>query len=191
MAIERSVRKRTLAPKSSPGPAPGPSPSPISNSFAQQVPMSAQGAISAYQRAAATVPPSRAVVLLYDRILVLLSRASLAIEEGRTAAAWEDVLKVAAILRGLSHIIDFQKGGKFAERLFTTYTTNTLVVLQSFRKPDAPERYRRIAEGLAELRDAWAGIAGLPTRAQELASRGGHAAVPVEVAARQAMSARR
>lgn len=155
--------------------------------------MVAHSAASAYQRAAATVTPSRAVVLLYDKVLVLLCRASRSIEERKTASAWEDVLKAAAILRGLSHIIDFQKGGALAERLYTMYTQNILAVLQSFRKPDAPERYRRISEGLAELRDAWAGIAGLPTRAQEAASRGGHAAQPVEavLARRSAIAGRR
>ncbi|RAI43749.1 flagellar export chaperone FliS [Rhodoplanes roseus] len=139
-----------------------------------------QAAALAYNRAAATVPPSRAVVLLYDKVLVLLQRAGQDIEERRMDRALEDVLKAAAILRGLSHIIDFKRGGALAERLYTMYTRNILAVLQSFRKPDAPERYRKISEGLAELRDAWAEIAGLPTRAQESAARGGHAAMPVE-----------
>lgn len=179
MAIKRSAQRRASTP---------------TNTARVELPpgaMAADSAASAYRRTAATVPPSRAVVLLYDKVLMLLNRASLAIQEGRMSAAWEDVLKAAAILRGLSHIIDFQKGGRLAERLFTMYTTNILVVLQSFRKPDAPERYRRITEGLAELRDAWALIAGLPTRAQEMASRGGHAALPVETVARQAAGHRR
>lgn len=153
---------------------------------------SSQNAARAYQQAAATVPPSRAVVLLYDRVLVLLQRAGQDIEARRMDTALEAVLKAAAILRGLSHIIDFQKGGALAERLYTMYTRNILAVLDSFRKPDAPERYRRLSEGLAELRDAWAGIAGLPTRAQESASRGGHAAQPVEaVLAKRSAAGRR
>ncbi|EJW11919.1 flagellar protein FliS [Rhodovulum sp. PH10] len=148
----------------------------------------AHAAALAYSRAAATVPPSRAVVLLYDRVLVLLERAGRAIEERRTDAALQDVLKAAAILRGLGHIIDFQKGGALAERLYAMYTTNVLVVLQSFHKPDAPERYRRIAAGLAELRDAWATIAGLPTREQDLGARGGRAARPIEAAPRASVA---
>lgn len=148
----------------------------------------AQFASMAYRKAAVSVPPSRAVVLLYDRVLVLLTRAGQATAEGAIETARADVHKAAAILRGLAHIIDFNRGGALAEQLYVMYMRNVVAMLQSLHKPDAPERYRRLTEGLAELRDAWAIIAGLPTRAQEAGARGGHAAQPVEsvVAARTA-----
>lgn len=127
-------------------------------------------ATGAYHRAATSVPPATAIVLLYDKAIVLLHRAIEAARAGRSEESFVHVQRTTAILRGLSYILDFERGGDVAESLRRTYTKNILAVFGSFGRPDMPERYLKIADGLAELRDAWAGIAKLPTRQDEALS---------------------
>ena len=125
----------------------------------------------AYRRAASSVAPMTAVVMLYDKAIVSLHRAVTAKQEGRADESFAHASQAATILRGLSYTLDFERGGEIAEDLRATYTGNILALLHSFGKPDMPERYRKLASGLSELRDAWALIAKLPTKAEEAASR--------------------
>lgn len=123
-------------------------------------------AASAYRQVATMVAPSVAVVLLYDKAIVLLQRAIQAAQAGQAEDSYGSLSKATSILRGLSHILDFERGGAIAETLRVTYTRNIMALHGSFGKPDMAERYVKIIGGLSELRDAWAGLAGL-NRADE------------------------
>jgi flagellar protein FliS len=107
-----------------------------------------------------------AVVLLYDRVIVLLQRATLAAEKKQPQESFAQVTEATTILRGLSYALDFEHGGLVAERLRKTYTQTILALLSSYGKPDMPVRYRRLTAALAKLRDAWAEIARRPQNAE-------------------------
>ncbi len=65
------------------------------------------------------------------------------------------MIRATAILRGLSHNLDFDKGGDVAEGLHTTYHTLIMACLRSFGRPNSAECYRRImCRASRELRDA-------------------------------------
>jgi flagellar secretion chaperone FliS len=124
--------------------------------------LSANQAASAYRAVAVTVPPLAAIVMLYDGAITFLQRSAQALEARRIEEAHNHLLRATAILRGLDHNLDFGREGDLAERLHRTYNAFILAALRSFGRPDARERYRRIIAGLAQMRDAWAGIAGIP-----------------------------
>ena len=67
--------------------------------------------------------------------------------------------RATAILRGLSHNLDFTRGGAVAERLYTTYQSLIMACLRSFGRPNAKASFARIINGIAELRDAWKFVA--------------------------------
>lgn len=133
--------------------------------------LNANLAAMAYRRAASSVAPMTAVVMLYDKAIVSLHRAVKANQERRADESFAHASHAAAILRGLSYALDFECGGEMAESLRATYTGNILALLNSFGKPDMPERYGKLASGLSELRDAWAVVAKLPTKAEEASPR--------------------
>jgi flagellar secretion chaperone FliS len=118
-----------------------------------------------YRRVSVTVAPVTAVVRLYDGAIVRLERAVVALEARRLDESYNHVTCAAAILRGLSHILDMEHGGAMAETLRGMYTKNILALLRSVGKPDAVARYRKIGKGLRDLRDAWAAVAKLPPEA--------------------------
>ena len=127
--------------------------------------LSASQAASAYRTAAVTVPPLAAIVMLYDGAITFLQRVVQGVEARRIEEAHNHLLRATAILRGLDHSLDFDRGGELAERLHRTYNSFILAALRSFGRPDARERYRKIIAGLGQMRDAWAGIAGIPAKA--------------------------
>lgn len=120
------------------------------------------GAAGAYRRAATAVPPLTAVVMLYDKAIILLKRAALAAESRQPQDSFQRLIEATTILRGLSHALDFERGGSVAERLRATYNGVILTLMLSYGRPDMPERVRRVIAGLLELRDAWAEIARHP-----------------------------
>jgi flagellar protein FliS len=129
----------------------------------------ASHAASAYRQTSSIVPPGMAVVRLYDSIIVLIQRAVVALQEKRRDESFAHIDRAASILRGLSHILDFERGGAIAERLLKVYSHYIVALYAALGKPDAVERYVKLLEGLGEMRDAWATVVGLPTRAQEVA----------------------
>lgn len=133
--------------------------------------LNASHAASAYRRASSAIPSKMAMVRLHDSAIVRIHRAINAIEAKRLDEGFAHVNHAAAILRGLSHFLDFERGGELAEQLYRMYSKNITALLGSLGRPNAVASYRSLAEGLAELRDAWAEIAGVPTRAQEMAPK--------------------
>ncbi|EJN14880.1 flagellin-specific chaperone FliS [Bradyrhizobium sp. YR681] len=112
----------------------------------------------AYRGTATTVPPLKAVSMLLGGTITFLQK-SLAAQEARRFEEGHDYLvRATAILRGLSHNLDFARGGAVAERLFQTYNTLILASHKAYGRPHARESYRRIIAGLTELREAWESV---------------------------------
>ncbi|WP_407120168.1 flagellar export chaperone FliS [Bradyrhizobium sp. STM 3561] len=109
----------------------------------------------AYRGTATSVPPLKAVSMLLGGTITLLQKSLNAQEERRFEEAHEHLMKATAILRGLSHNLDFAKGGAVAERMFQTYNALILASLKAYGRPQARESFQRIIAGLTELREAW------------------------------------
>jgi len=127
-------------------------------------------AMSAYRNAAAQVPPNVAVVKLYDLAIRSIRLAITSLQEGQIEQTYIAITKACQVLRGLSSNLRFSPDNDMAETLKTTYVANMIALHTAFGKPDAARRYAQIAEGLLELRNAWAQIAGMPP-AQSLLER--------------------
>ncbi|QPF83134.1 flagellar protein FliS [Bradyrhizobium genosp. L] len=110
---------------------------------------------NAYRSAAVAVPPLKAVVMLCDGAITLLQKALEAHEAKRFEEGHNYLTRATAILRGLSHHLDFNRGGAMAERLYRTYNSLIMACLRSYGQPHAKESFRRIIASLTELRDAW------------------------------------
>ncbi|WGD54294.1 flagellar protein FliS [Bradyrhizobium sp. CB1650] len=109
----------------------------------------------AYRGTATTVPPLKAVSMLLGGAITFLQKSLAAQEARRFEDGHEDLMKATAILRGLSHNLDFTRGGAVAEHLFQTYNTLIMASLKAYGRPHARESFRRIIAGLIELREAW------------------------------------
>jgi len=116
-------------------------------------------AAQAYRQTAVAVPPMRAVVMLIDGAVTFLQKSVAAAEQSKFEESHDLMIKATAILRGLSHHLNFERGGEVAENLHATYHALIMACLRSFGRPDAPECYRRIVGSLTELRDAWLAVA--------------------------------
>ncbi|MGP9814342.1 flagellar export chaperone FliS [Rhodopseudomonas sp. NSM] len=113
-------------------------------------------AAQAYRSAAVAVPPLRAVVMLLDGVVKALQSSIAAGEAKRFEESHTQMIRATAILRGLSHHLNFDRGGAVAEGLHATYHSLIMACLRSYGRPDSAERYKRIIASLTELRDAWA-----------------------------------
>lgn len=112
-------------------------------------------ASQAYRGAATSVPPLKAISMLLGGAITFLQK-SLAAQEARRFEEGHDYLvRATAILRGLSHNLDFAKGGAVAEQVFQTYNAMILASLKAFGRPHARASFGRIIAGLTELREAW------------------------------------
>ncbi|SEQ52383.1 flagellar protein FliS [Devosia sp. YR412] len=127
-------------------------------------------AMSAYRTAAAQVPPNVAVVKLYDLAIRSIRLAIVSLGEGKVEDTYIAVNKACQVLRGLTSNLRFSPDNDMADTLKSTYVANMIALHTAFGKPDAARRYAQIAEGLLELRNAWADIAGMP-RAKSLLQR--------------------
>lgn len=109
----------------------------------------------AYRGAATSVPPLKAISILLGGAITFLQKALAAQEARRFEEGHEHLMKATAILRGLSHNLDFTKGGAVAERLFQTYNSLIVASHRAFGRPHAPASFRRIIAAVTELREAW------------------------------------
>lgn len=109
----------------------------------------------AYRGAATSVPPLKAVSMLLGGAINFLQKSLAAQEARRFEEGHEYLMKATAILRGLSHNLDFVNGGAVAERLYQTYNALIMASLKAYGRPHAREGFRRIIVGLTEMREAW------------------------------------
>lgn len=124
-------------------------------------------AAQAYRTASVAVPPLKALVMLYDGAIMFLQKAIEAAKARRFEESHDCMIRATAILRGLSHNLDFDRGGAVAERLYKTYHALIMACLRSFGRPDASVCYDRIIASLTELRDAWKFVAATTARSAE------------------------
>lgn len=124
-------------------------------------------ATQAYRTASVAVPPLKALVMLYDGAIMFLQKAIEAAKARRFEESHDCMIRATAILRGLSHNLDFDRGGAVAERLYKTYHALIMACLRSFGRPDASVCFDRIIASLTELRDAWKFVAATTARSAE------------------------
>jgi flagellar protein FliS len=115
----------------------------------------AQRASQAYRGAAVAVPPLKAVVMLLDGAATYLQKSMQAQEASNFEEGHQHLTRATAILRGLSHHLDFARGGAVAERLYDAYNALIIASLRSYGRPHMRENFRRINASIAELREAW------------------------------------
>lgn len=122
-------------------------------------------ASQAYRNASTAVPPLRAVIMMIDGAIGFLQKSIKASEDKRFEDSHGHMIRATAILRGLSHNLNFDKGGAVAENLHTTYHALIMACLRSYGRPDSAARYHRIIASLTEMRDAWIHVALQPAKA--------------------------
>ena len=113
----------------------------------------------AYRSASVAVPPLKAMVMLHEGAISFLQRSLAAAEAKRFEESHGYMIRATAILRGLSHNLDFARGGAVAERLYTTYQSLIMACLRAFGRPNTQASFNRIIASIADLRDAWKFVA--------------------------------
>jgi flagellar protein FliS len=126
-------------------------------------------AINAYQAAQRTLPPLKVVVMLYDGILIRISRAADAARRGDYQKQFEYVMSATRIIDGLNRHLDMERGGQVAINLRETYEAVARCLFRSVGKESAAEACDRLVVAVRELRDAWAEIAGVQASAEQKA----------------------
>lgn len=126
---------------------------------------------AAYRTTSTAVAPQTAIVMALDRVLLNLKRAAAATEEKKFDEVFNNVSHSAQILRGLGQHLDLEKGGALVERLRSVYYRHIMAMYFAIGKPDAVRCFTKLAEGLGELRDAWAVVAKRPLRGSSAAEQ--------------------
>jgi flagellar protein FliS len=111
------------------------------------------------QQSILTAPPERLVVMLYDGCLRFLNQAAYAMRDDKPREADDRLRRAEAIIDELLTTLDHKRGGEIASRLQGIYVFCRRHLLDARRANDA-DMVDKVAELLAELREAWAEIAG-------------------------------
>ena len=111
------------------------------------------------QQSILTATPGQLVVMLYDGCLRFLHQAAYAMREGNVTESHARLTRAEAIIEELLATLDLEKGGVVASRLQGIYVFCSKHLLDARRNRE-PENIEKVSELLAELRDAWAQIAG-------------------------------
>jgi flagellar protein FliS len=111
-------------------------------------------ALAYRQQAVRTASPLGLVVLLYDTLLISLSRAIRAIEAGNIELRVKELNHALATLDQLQNTLDFEQGGQVAVNLDHLYEVYRATILQaSFAQ--AREPLIQISKEVQGVRDAW------------------------------------
>jgi flagellar protein FliS len=124
-------------------------------------------AIAAYRTAATTVAPPAAVTLLFDEVLNAIVLAADHLRKKEYETALLRVARATGILRGLRQNVDLEINKSMGQQLIDMYTRNIFALNSAVAKPDAEERFATLAEGLLDLRNAWAEMTTLAPRNQQ------------------------
>jgi flagellar protein FliS len=111
------------------------------------------------QQSILTATPGQLVVMLYDGCLRFLHQAAFAMREGNVGESNVRLQRAEAIIDELRVTLDMDKGGVVASRLQGIYVFCSKHLLEARRNRE-PENIEKVSELLAELREAWAQIAG-------------------------------
>jgi flagellar protein FliS len=110
------------------------------------------------QQSILTAPPERLVVMLYDGAHRFLSQAAIAMRDGETSRSREKLRRAEAIIDELLCTLDLD-AGPIAHNLHGIYVFCKRE-LTAARVDSDPSKIDWVVEQLAELREAWAQIAG-------------------------------
>jgi flagellar secretion chaperone FliS len=110
------------------------------------------------QQSIMTAPPERLVVMLYDGAIRFFFQAAAAMREGVRPTALERLARGEAIVDHLLETLDMS-AGEVAERLEGVYVFCKRLLLEA-RLGDDAGKVDLVREYLADLREAWAEIAG-------------------------------
>ena len=123
-------------------------------------------AIGAYRNAQMTVPPIRAVVMLYDAILIHIAKAAQANRQGDHERQFNEVMAATKIVEGLSRCLDFSAGGAVAANLHGFYETIGRGLLRSTGRRYGADYLEKLADAVRLTREAWAEIAGMAIKSE-------------------------
>jgi flagellar secretion chaperone FliS len=110
------------------------------------------------QQSILTATPGQLVVMLYDGCLRFLHQASYAMREENVGEAGRRLTRAEAIIDELLATLDLEQGGVVASRLQGIYVFCSKHLAEA-RLSREPAKIDKVAELLAELRDAWAQVA--------------------------------
>jgi flagellar secretion chaperone FliS len=110
------------------------------------------------QQSVLTATRGQLVVMLYDGCLRFLNQAAYAMREGQLGESERRLKRAEAIIDELLATLDLERGGVVASRLQGIYVFCTRHLIEARAERD-PEMIEKVAELLAELRDAWAQVA--------------------------------
>ena len=110
------------------------------------------------QQSIMTAPPERLVVMLYDGAIRFFFQAAAAMRENARATAFERLDRGEAIVDHLLATLDMS-AGEVAQRLEGVYVFCKRLLMEARLERDA-DKVDLVRGYLAELRDAWAQIAG-------------------------------
>ena len=103
--------------------------------------------------------PGQLVVMLFDKILLTLRRARLAIEARNIEERVEQLIKANEMITELRVSLDFEQGGAIAQNLDALYAFSLRQLFEASRSGEAA-KIDGVSRVLGELRDAFAQIVG-------------------------------
>jgi len=124
--------------------------------------------LAAYNTALGTRPPLHVIVGLYDLAIIHIVRAADAAEQRDYERQFNEAMRAAQVLNGLSGCLDMKRGGNVAVSLREMYQTVIAALLRSVGKKQATIASLRLAEAVRLTRNAWAEIAHLPQSVKPL-----------------------
>ena len=105
----------------------------------------------------ASASPGQLVVMLFDKILLTLRRARLAIEGRRIEERVELLLKANEMISELRLSLDFEQGGAIAQNLDALYAFSLRQLFEATRSPDVA-KIDGVLRVMSELRDGFAAV---------------------------------
>lgn len=102
--------------------------------------------------------PSRLLVMLFEQLVVQLTRAKLAIEMGNVELRTDSIGRSRAIVSELLATLDFEKGGSIATELSAIYTLMLRELVDVGVRKDIAVLSKLVFIA-SELRDGFAGAA--------------------------------
>jgi flagellar protein FliS len=111
------------------------------------------------QQSILTAPPGHLVVMLYDGCLRFLHQAAYAMRAADQIEADARLRRAEAIIAELHATLDKDRGGEIASRLEGIYVFCKKHLIEA-RLERSAEMIEQVSALLAELREAWAEIAG-------------------------------